>query len=250
MNFKEFGKGNKNAVMLLHGGGLSWWNYREEAELLSEKFRVILPILDGHAGSDAPFTSIEANAAELISFIDSELGGRVMLIGGLSLGGQVLLEMLTQRNDICRYALIESASVIPSGFESALIEPTFGLSWGIIKNRSFAKLQFKSLNIRQELFEDYYRDTCLIKKSDMAAFMRASTLYELKGSVKNCAAKTRVFIGGKEVKRIRRSAGLIMKAIPGCALETQPGYRHGELSLNRPKEYAELVERIVEEREW
>ena len=34
MNFKEYGDNNKDTIMLLHGGGLSWWNYREEAEKL------------------------------------------------------------------------------------------------------------------------------------------------------------------------------------------------------------------------
>lgn len=26
----------KDTIMLLHGGGLSWWNYREEAEMIQE----------------------------------------------------------------------------------------------------------------------------------------------------------------------------------------------------------------------
>ena len=43
MRFIEYGKENKDVVMLLHGGGLSWWNYREVAELLQTDFRVILP---------------------------------------------------------------------------------------------------------------------------------------------------------------------------------------------------------------
>lgn len=68
--------------MLLHGGGLSWWNYREVAEGLQDHFHVILPILDGHAGSDRDFTTIQSNAAEIISFIDTQLKGSVLLIGG------------------------------------------------------------------------------------------------------------------------------------------------------------------------
>ena len=30
----EYGKQNKKVVLLLHGG-LSWWNYRDAAEILS-----------------------------------------------------------------------------------------------------------------------------------------------------------------------------------------------------------------------
>jgi len=85
MNYKEYGKENSETVILLHGGGMNWWNYRREAELLQSDYHVILPVLDGHAGSDHPFTSIEDNAAEIISFIDENLGSSVLLIGGLSL---------------------------------------------------------------------------------------------------------------------------------------------------------------------
>ena len=71
MNYREFGADRQETILLLHGGGLSWWNYREEAELLQQEFHVVLPILDGHAGSDRPFTTIEENAAELISAVYS-----------------------------------------------------------------------------------------------------------------------------------------------------------------------------------
>ena len=104
MKYMEFGQGNPETILLLHGGGLSWWSYQAEAELLQSEYRIVLPILDGHAGSDRPFTSIESNAAELVSFTDEALGGRVLLMGGLSLGAQILLEALSQRGDICRFA--------------------------------------------------------------------------------------------------------------------------------------------------
>ena len=97
----EYGQQNPNVIILLHGGGLSWWNYREEAKLLEKDYHVILPVLDGHAGSDAPFSTIEENAARLISYIETHFGGRVLAVGGLSLGGQVAVEMLSQRKDIC-----------------------------------------------------------------------------------------------------------------------------------------------------
>ena len=87
VNFVEFGAEHKDTVLLLHGGGLSWWNYRETAELLRNEYHIVLPVLDGHAGSGRPFTTIEENASQIISFIGARLGGSVRLIGGLSLGG-------------------------------------------------------------------------------------------------------------------------------------------------------------------
>ena len=175
MNVIEYGKQNNDTIILLHGGGLSWWNFKAEADMLGDRYHVVLPILDGHADSDADFVSIEKNADRVISFIDSEYGGSVLLIGGLSLGAQVLVEMLTQRKDICQNAILESASVIPSKITNALIELSFGSSYGLIRKKWFAKMQFRYLRIRDELFEEYYRDTAKINKSNMIAFLKANT---------------------------------------------------------------------------
>ena len=241
MNIKEYGTDNKETILLLHGGGLSWWNYTEAAEILQEKYHVILPILDGHAKSDRPFTTIENNASEIISYIDDKLSGSVLLIGGLSLGGQVLLEMLSQRKDICSYALIESAAVIPSKVTNKLISPAIGSTYGLVKKRSFAKMQFQSLHIKSELFEEYYRDTCLIKKQDMIAFLKANTSYSLKDTIKESSAKIHVCVGEKETREILRSAELISKTLPSCRLHHMKGLKHGEFSINHADKYAKAI---------
>ena len=62
MKIVEYGTQNREVIMLLHGGGLSWWNFRSQAEQLSACFHVVLPILDGHTVSEEDFTGIEANA--------------------------------------------------------------------------------------------------------------------------------------------------------------------------------------------
>ncbi|MBR3311799.1 MAG: alpha/beta hydrolase [Solobacterium sp.] len=245
MQYKEYGKGNTDTIILLHGGGLSWWNYRSEAELLQEEYHVILPVLDGHADSGRPFTSIEDNASELISFIDENCGGQVLLIGGLSLGAQILLETLSQRSDICRYAVLESAAVIPSKLTNVLIGPAFGSSYGLIKNRSFAKMQFKSLRIREDLFEDYYRDTCKISKPDMIAFMKANTSYSLKESLADTTAQVHILAGEKENREILRSADLIQKALPSSSLNILPDLHHGEFSLNYPEQYVRYMSEMI-----
>ena len=237
----EFGQQNSDVIMLLHGGGLSWWNYRGVANLLAERYHVVLPILDGHADNDVPFTTIEDNAARLISYIDTHFGGQVTVLGGLSLGGQVALEMLSQRPDICRYALIESALVKPSKLTAALIGPTFGMSCGLIKQHWFAKMQADYLGIPKELFEDYYRDTCAITKADMIAFLKANCTYKIKAGLAETTAKVKIVAGSREQNNILDSAKLIYQAIPGSQLEILPGLRHGDLSINHPERYVQML---------
>ena len=245
MQYREFGPENAETLLLLHGGGLSWWNYREEAVLLRRDYHVVLPILDGHAGSDRHFTTIGDSAEEILSLIDGRFGGRVLLIGGLSLGGQILLEMLSRRGNVCRHALVESAMVIPSRLTHAMIGPAFGASWGLTKNRRFAKLQFESLRMKPALFDDYYRDTCAIEKTDMIAFMKANTSYALGDAIAGCTASVHVFAGEKETRGILRSAEMICGKVPGSVLTVLPGLYHGEFSLNHADRYAETVRSIL-----
>jgi len=245
LNYIEYGKEHKEIIVLLHGGGLSWWNYREVGAKRSSDYHVFLPILDGHAESSCDFTSIEENAARIIAFIDEQFGGSVLLIGGLSLGGQIVLEILSQRKDICQYALIESALVVPSKFTYAMIKPAFGSCHGLIKHRWFSKLQFRSLRMPQALFEDYYRDTCSISKSNMIAFLEANALYCIKPSVADCSAKAYVFVGEKEHNAMRKSARIINDALSESTLQILPGMYHGAFSINHADNYAGTVREIV-----
>ena len=237
MTVIEYGKQNKNVALLLHGGGLSWWNYRDAAEILSADFHVVLPVLDGHGGEK--FTSIEDNAARIISYIDENFGGQVAVLSGLSLGGQIALEMLAQRPDICRSALIESALVKPSKLTRALIGPAFAMSYGLIKQRWFSRWQASYLGIPKDLFEDYYRNTCAISKENLIAFTQANCGYALKPIV--TTARVKIVAGNREQRSILESAKMIHRAIPGSELEILLGLRHGDLSLNQPELYAQIL---------
>ena len=245
MKIKEYGNKNNNTIMLLHGGGLSWWNYREVAERLQNKYHIILPILDGHSDSDKNFTSIEDNAQEIIDYINNNYGGHIYLIGGLSLGAQILLEILSRKKDICNYAIIESALTIPMNTTHKLIKAAFSMSYGLISKKWFSKLQFNSLRIKKELFDEYYRDTCKIGKEDMIAFMEANSKYEIKSSLKDTDAKVVVVVGDKERAIMKKSAQKIHQTISGSEFLTLPNYYHGDFSINHPQEYVDMLNKIV-----
>jgi len=242
----EYGQQNDRVILLLHGGGLSWWNYREVAKILSAQYHLVLPILDGHADSDAPFTSIAENAARLISYIDDHFNGQVLAIGGLSLGGQIAVEMLSRRKDICQYALIESAPVKPMKLTAALIGPVFGMSYGLIKQKWFAKLQASYLGIPKTLFDDYFRDTCRIGKADMITFLKANSIYTIRPGLSETEAKVKIVAGSREQRKVRDSTELLHRAIPSCRMEILPGLRHGDLSISKPEAYVKILTDWIE----
>ena len=244
MIVKEYGKSNKDIIILLHGGGLSWWNYEEVSEILKSNYHVILPILDGHSGSDRDFTSIENNANEIIEYIDNNYNGNVKLIGGLSLGAQILLDILSKRDNICEYAIIESALVCPMKMTNRLIELLINMSYGLINKKWFSKLQFKSLKIKKELFDKYYIDSSNITKNNMISFLEANSNYYLK-NIKTNKSKSIVIVGSKERSIMIKSAKRIHDELINSELEILSGYYHGDLSINHPNEYAEKVNKLI-----
>jgi len=248
LNYVEYGKENSDVMILLHGGGLSWWNYKESAEILQTDYHVILPILDGHAGSDKQFTTIKDNASEIIEFINSQFDGSVLLIGGLSLGGQVLLEMLSQRKDICQYAIVESALAVPSKFTYSMIKPVFGSCYGLIKYKWFSKLQFKSLRIKSNLFDSYYKDTCAITKQDMIAFLQENAGYSLKAGIEECEAIVQIFVGEKENRLMKESAKIIHDKLQDSDIQVLQNMYHGEFSINYADDYVKRILEIVKYR--
>ena len=245
MKVVEVGQENQDVIVLLHGGGFSWWQYQAQMDLLCENYHVVLPILDGHAGSDADFTSVEDNAKRLQDYIDKTYGGSVFLIAGLSLGGQILLEMLALRKNICQYAIVESAAIIPDKLTAGLVAPLFSMSFPLIKKKWFAKVQFCYLGIRADLFEHYYGDTVKLSKQNLIAFTKASSLYQVKKNLKNSLARVRIIVGEKETKKMHASARYLHDLLPDSRLEIKTGLAHGQYAINQPDLYVkELFESL------
>ena len=245
MRYIEYGKEHNDIILLIHGGGLCWWNYQAAAAKLSINYHVILPIIDGHAGSDTDFTSIEDCATSIIQWIQENQNGHVLMIGGLSLGAQITLEMLAQKPSICQYALIESANVMPSKLINGMIKPMFQSSYGLLHHKWFAKLQFRSLHLPEALFENYFKDTCKISKANYISFTQASTMYSLKDSIKNTFAQVYIFVGEKEYPGMHKSAKIIHEKLHGSSLRILLKMYHGEFSIKYNEDYVKTIIEIL-----
>ncbi|MBE5779422.1 MAG: alpha/beta hydrolase [Clostridiales bacterium] len=245
MHCESFGSNNKETILLLHGGGLGPWNYRKVASILSNDYHVVIPVLDGHAGCSDPFTSIQANAERIIDFINQQLGGSVLLMGGLSLGAQILVEILARQPRICRHALIESALVYPMKLTGLLVRPMLNMSYGLISRKWFSRLQFAWLKMPPDLFDDYFRDTAKIHKESMIAFLESNAGFSLPPALSNSTADVHIFAGQREMPLMKRSAKALHKALPGSHLEFLQRLSHGQFSLNHPEAYADTLRRIL-----
>lgn len=242
MIFKEVGKKDLPTIILLHGGGLSDWSLQGLTQKLKDSYHIVTPIIDGH-GEDGSnlFISIEDSAQKIIEYIDKNYGGQVYALCGLSIGAQLVTEILSIRQNITQYAVIESALVYPIRSTAAFTVPTLNLLYGMIKKRWFSKLQAKSLYVPQTMFENYYIDSSKMSKQSLINIVISNGNYKLKNQIANTKAKVLIIAGEKELGIMKKSARRLNEVIVTSKLYIAPKMRHGEISLRYPEKYVETI---------
>lgn len=247
MKFKTFGDEKLPRIVLLHGGGLSWWAYQPIVDALQTEYHLVLPVIDGHGeDGETTFVSIEDSARKLIAYIDSELDGEVALIGGQSLGAQIAVELLSARPQMAKRALIESALVYPVPGIALLSRVSYGMAYGLIKQRWFSRTQAKSLFLRQSMYEQYYQDSQRMSKQTLLNISASNGNYALKEELlQHSRAKALVVAGSRELEIVRRSARRLHEVLPLSELYLAPQMGHGELSLAHPQTYVSLLRQLL-----
>ena len=245
MIFKEYGSNHLPVIILLHGGGLSDWSLKDIVEDLKESYHVITPIIDGHGDANQEnFISIEDSSKKLLDYIDNKFNGKVFALGGLSIGAQIVIETLSNRLNIAENIIIESGLIYPIKVTKILIAPMISMSYGLIKYRWFAKLQSKSLFISDELFEQYYSDSVKMTKDSLINMILSNGTYKLKKNEINTSAKVLIIVGEKEPAIMKKSAIELNNRIANSKLYIIPKMGHGEIELNYPKKYIELIMKL------
>ena len=147
MKFHEFGDKNLPPILLIHGGGSSWWNYLRQARILSEKYHVILPTLNGHGEEyQLDYVSTEDSALEILDYIKENCGGKLFAIGGVSLGGQIAMELLSLDSEIAEKAIIDGSICIPQPRLAKISIFLVSLFGKLMFSKSSCKLQLGMMN--------------------------------------------------------------------------------------------------------
>ena len=246
MIIKSFGNSNNEKIMILHGGGLSWWSLEPVIEILSKDFNVITPVIDGHGeDGETTFISISNVSDKLLSFIDEECGGSVKALCGLSIGAQIVVDVLSKRSNVCEFTIIESALVIPIKFLSSLYLPLLNMTYPLIKYKWYSKLQAKVLFVQDDKLDKYFEDSCKISRKSLINITISNGSFELDKNIGKTSAKALILVGEKEISSMKKSAVMLHEAIRDSELIVIPSCGHGEISLRRPEEYCDYLLKLM-----
>lgn len=252
MKFHEFGEKDKPHIMLIHGGGNAWWNYLRQARALSDRYHVILPTLDGHGEEYATtYVSTEDTADKLLAYIEENCGGHLFALCGVSLGGQIVMELLSRKADLTQKAIVDGSLCYPQRGMARFCIATIRLCGGLMFSEKSCRWQVKMMPkllpekmlYPEEISAYYIQDMSRLRKETLYAMYRTYMAgYTLKDSVGGSTAQVMYWYGEKEMKCVKRSAKLFQSYVPRCALYEAKGYNHGYLAIYLPDEWLAIAE--------
>ncbi|WP_025027531.1 alpha/beta fold hydrolase [Caldalkalibacillus mannanilyticus] len=233
--------GNKNAPLLvfIHGGGVSSWMWDKQVEYFSS-YHCLVPDLPDHGKSRSHFFSIDQSAQSIIELIEEKANGKQIHVVGFSLGAQILIAILSKKPTLIDSAIINSALVRPIPFANILIKSLM-ITYPLIQNRTFSKLQARSMYIDQKYFETYYQESCRLTKDDFERIMKENMSFTIPETFKKAKSKILVTVGEKEKRIMKKSLVDITNSNSNCKGVVIPKVGHG-FSLANPKLFNKFIE--------
>lgn len=250
MRFHEFGDKKNPHIMLIHGGGNAWWNFLRQGRVLGKKYHVIIPTLDGHGEEyETPYVSTEVTVDKLMKYIEKECDGKLFALCGVSLGGQIVIELLSRKSDLAKKAIIDGTVCYPTPFmktfcicSTKIMGPLlYGKKSSERLLKQMDKMLPQKMHYPQEIKNYYMEDMPRTPKETLTTMYRTYMDYNLKESLRDTRAEVMYWYGEKEMRCVKKSAELFKSYVPSCKLYEAKGYNHGYLAVYIPEEWLELA---------
>lgn len=232
-------------MLFVHGGGVAGWMWDKQVQYFTN-YHCIVPDLpeQGQASVPNSIFSIDYSARELIQLIEHKGQGKPIIVIGFSLGAQIIIQMLSMKPDLIDYAIINSASVRPIRFIETWIKPSVKLTFLLIKNRLFSKMQAKALYISDDDFETYYAYSQTMKADSLVRILHESMTYHLPEGFAKAKGQLLVTVGGKERGTMLKSMHEIVSSNSNCTGVIIPNVGHG-VSLAEPDWFNAFVDNWI-----
>ena len=178
----------------------------------------------------------------------------MLLLYGLSLGGQIVLEILSTKDNITRFAVVDGSICFPQPFLAKYSIAVIRLFYKLMFSRISCKIQMFLLglsrkrsftNIQKQLYIKYLPT---IKKETLYSIYKTYMMsYTLKSTIKNTTAKIIYMYGSKEMKCVKQSALMVKNFVSTTCIIEHKGLNHGELALYYPDKFLSTIYSLIRE---
>ncbi|MFI8523300.1 alpha/beta fold hydrolase [Promicromonospora sukumoe] len=238
----ETGPSDAPVVLLLHGGGVGAWMWRDQVEALRDRYRVITADLPGHDHSaGVPFPSdggspasgkIVADLAGLLREVapGAATGTPGATVVGFSFGAQLTVALAAAHPDLVARAVVVSALTEPlplPGLSASLSAGLVRAAAPLGGQRWFARLQARALYVDDAMFDDYLRTARSLSAADLVALTTANAAFRIPEAWAAFPGRALLLAGGAEPRALVRGMRDLHNRLPGSELEILAGAGHG-----------------------
>ena len=254
MEVHEFGKENIRKIVLIPGNMMCWKQFEAVIPLLKKEFHVIAVSTDGYEGSaETTFTTAEASADKLGTYILEHLDGSIDLVFGESFGCATAGILFHRQS-------VRVGSMILSGPQFMELGPLTGLMSAIIPRNQYRLLyniqtrkklpwllKFYTRTDDEKLLAQFRNVPPTISFATLKNAMKeALRLYEtIDGFRPDPAARVAIWYGAKE-PNMKTPPKKLKRAWPSLEEHPFPGFGHGEI-MTHPELMAKEIQKFIEE---
>jgi pimeloyl-ACP methyl ester carboxylesterase len=246
MNVREQGPAGRPSILFLHGAGISGWSWDAVTRFLPD-YHCLVPDLPGHVNSleSAGFT-IEGCANELASILRARAHAGRAHVAGLSLGGQLGLQLLAAHGRRVERALLTGTNVLGiPGWK--LVAPTLRAFLPMTRWDGLMRLQARALSIPTERWAEFRADARALTADALRRLVDASASFRMPSGLDAVGNPTLIACGEREVSVIRRSAVQLVGALPAATGIVVPKQSHN-WPLAAPELFARTLRAWIESR--
>ncbi|SDO17301.1 Pimeloyl-ACP methyl ester carboxylesterase [Alkalicoccus daliensis] len=245
MFYKEYGEENAVMIVFIHGGGVSGWMWEKQVEHFRSTFHCLVPDLPEHGkNTEGSLFTIDSSAEEINVLIKEKSKEKKVIVIGFSLGAQILIAMISKQPKLIDFAMINSALVKPLPLATPLIQSMM-LAFPLIKNRTFSKIQAKSMYLKDYQIKTYFEESRQISRETFQRVMQENMSFFLPTDFHQTKARLFVTVGEKERRIMKDSFDEIVESNPACTRLIIPNMGHG-VSLGNPELFHMLLEEWLE----
>ena len=214
---KETGKNNDETIVFLHGDGIAGWMWDKQVEAFNDYHCIVIDLPEhGKSAHVKPFT-VKGTAKIVIDIIRNQAhGGKAHLVG-ISLGAQIIIQILSMAPEVVDHALISGALVRNSQPTETFLKLLNHLIKVYLpdKNKTIRIMSYvRSYNIPKDLRSKFTESTYIIEPYSLDKIIRENMLFEMPEGLEKANVPVLVMTGQKDYGIVKKSAIDLLEVLP------------------------------------
>ena len=249
MNIHEFGKENKETILLIHPSVVKWDYFETVIPLLQKKYHLLVPALPGYDfENDSDFTSVEQIASELNDWLKAEGYTELYAVYGCSMGGSIALMVTIEQKIKIKHCIMDGG-----------ITP-YQLPWVVTRFIALKDYLLMMLGrtggvalLEKAFATDEYSKEDLQYVVDVLKHCSRKTLwrtfdscnnYKVPDTVPNVNTQIHYWCARNEKKERKQDIAYMKHKFPQTKFTELPDLGHGGLILLKPDLFSEMIGKL------